>query len=409
MLTIFQAGRLIASWAGGESDTFRIDLMTPQPFDVSREVAGLVLLSIAFSAIAIYAACRWNYRSYFPSPIKSSCHLLPYLYFLFWLTVPVQLYKNFCYYQYTKDHGGYLVIFLDHGGMASSIPAAVRAVSLISMPAFVGIFVLEHRKQFLRPTVFVYFAVTTPILLLGSRGGIFSLVLSLWYVSKVKSAKPTRFHSVALLGTGLVVAGSLIGSFRAGDVDYSALAGPAQFVAGQGVSLNITEVAVAYRRQFSPHIISNLSDELRSAFFPTDHTKYEAGKNFDADVSMFLNPIAYQAGSGGGSSYVAEAYLAGGLLGVVIVSALIGALFNGMQRHARNPFALFIIAMILPDVLLMPRGGLLDWVSALLRVAISVLLLLTGWYFYRTVSRIGALLSETNRAFVHRVDGCQYN
>jgi uncharacterized membrane protein len=93
----------------------------------------------------------------------------------------------------------------------------------------------------------------------------------------------------------------------------------------------------------------------------------------------------------------------------VIVSALIGALFNGMQRHARNPFALFIIAMILPDVLLMPRGGLLDWVSALLRVAISVLLLLTGWYFYRTVSRIGALLSETNRAFVHRVDGCQYN
>jgi len=392
MLTLFQGGRLIAFCAGGATDIFRVDLMTSQPFDVSRNVAGLALLSIALSAISIYAPCRWNYRPFSPTGSASFDRFLPYLYLLFCLSLPVQLYKNFCYYQYAQDHGGYLVVFIDHGGMAASIPVAVRAISLISLPAFVGIFVLERRKPILRAATPVYFAITAPILLTGSRGGIFSLILSLWYLAKVKSGQRARLHSVALLAAGLVLAGSLIGWFRAGNVESSALTSPSQFIAGQGVSLNVTEVAVAYRRRFAPHIFSNLADELRSGFFPTDHMKYVAGKNFDADVSFFLNPTAYQMGQGGGSSYLAEAYVAGGLLGVVTVSALLGALFHGMHVCARNPLVLFLIAMILPDMLLMPRGGLLDWVSASLRVGVSVLLLLAGWHFYQAIARIGGIL-----------------
>jgi len=403
MLTLLQAGRLIAYCAGGATDIFQVTLMTAYPFDVSRDVAALVLLSIALSAICIYAPCRWNYHSSYPPGSGSFGRFLPYLYFLFSLSVPVQLYKNLCYYQYAKDHGGYLVVFIDHGGMAASIPMAVRAISLISLPAFVGIFVLERRKQFLRTATAVYFAIAAPILLMGSRGGIFSLVLSLWYVAKVKSGQRSHLYSAGLLAAGLVLAGSVIGSFRAGNVESNALAGPSQFIAGQGSSINITEVAIAYRRLFAPHIVSNLADELRSAFFPTDHMAYVAGKNFDADVSFFLNPTAYQMGSGSGSSYLAEAYLAGGLWGVVIVSGLLGALLHGMHVYARNPLGLFLVAMILPDVLLMPRGGLLDWVSASLRVGISVLLLLAGWYFYQAIARIGGILWGSNCALDHRV------
>ncbi len=398
MLTLFQAGRLVAYCVGGVTDIFRITLMTPVAFDVSREVAGLALLSLALSAICIYAPCRWNHRTSCPPPIRSYAAFLPYLYLLFCLSAPVQLYKNFCYYQYAKDHGGYLVVFIDHGGMAASIPMAVRAISLISLPAFVGIFVLERRRRFHRVATAVYFAIAGPILLMGSRGGIFSLVLSLWYVAKVRSGQRSHLFSAGLLAAGLVLAGSAISSFRTGDVVSHPLAGPSQFIAGQGSSINITEVAIAYRRLFAPHIVSNLADELRSAFYPTDHGNYVAGKNFDADVSMFLNPAAYPLGSGSGSSYLAEAYLVGGLGGVVTVSALLGALFHGMQGWAGNPLGLFLVAMILPDVLLMPRGGLLDWVSAALRVGISVLLLLAGWYLYHAIARVGGMLWASNRA-----------
>src|SRR6202163_1356329 len=200
MLTLFQAGRLIAYCAGGETDIFRITLMTSDQFDVSRHVAGSVLLLIALSGLSIYAPCRWNYHPSSPAGSGSFGRFLPYLYLLFSLSVPVQLYKNFCYYQYAKDHGGYLVVFIDHGGMAASIPMAVRAISLISLPAFVGIFVLERRKRFLRAATGVYFAITAPILMMGSRGAAFSLVLLLWYMAKVKSGQRARLYSAGLLG-----------------------------------------------------------------------------------------------------------------------------------------------------------------------------------------------------------------
>jgi oligosaccharide repeat unit polymerase len=398
MLTLFQGGRLIAYCAGDESNIFQITLMTAEPFDLSPDVAGLTLLSIAVSAICIYAPCRWNYRS---GPARRGGgyeRFLPYLYLLFCLSVPVQLYKNFCYYQYAKDHGGYLVVFIDHGGMAASIPVAVRAISLISLPAFVGIFVLEPRKRFLRTVTAVYFAIAGPILLMGSRGGIFSLVLALWYVAKVKSGQRARLYTAALLGAALLLAGSFIGGFRAANDGEIALNLPTQFVFGQGSSIDITQVAIAYQRRFAPGILANLADELRSAFFPTDHAAYVAGKNFDADVSMFLNPAAYELGSGSGSSYLAEAYLAGGILGVAVVSTLLGALFHTMNVYARHPFSLFLTAMVLPDILLMPRGGLLDWVSASLRVALSLLLLFGGWYFYRGAERLCAFLCRPDFA-----------
>ncbi len=395
-LTLFQAGRLLAYCAGGDSDILHVTLLTRYQFGVSRDVAALALLSIALSAICIYAPCRWKYRSFSPPRNGSLGRYLPYLYVLLWLSVPVQLFKNFRYYEYAKEHGGYLVLFLDHGGMASSIPLAVRAVSLISLPAFVGIFVLEDRKKRLRIASAVYFTITAPVLVTGSRGAIFSLVLALWYVAKVKSGKITRVYAMGLVGAGLALIAALIGSLRTQNGETRPFAGPAQFMADQGASINVTEVAIAYRGRFTPYIASYLAGELQSAFVPPDQANYVIGRHFADDLSMFLNPTDYQLGLGTGSAYVAEAYLVGGLWGVVLISGLLGALLHGMHRCARNPLGLFLVAMILPDVLWMSRGGLLDWVSAALRVGISVLLLLVEWWLYRAITRVGGVLWRSN-------------
>ena len=86
----------------------------------------------------------------------------------------------------------------------------------------------------------------------------------------------------------------------------------------------------------------------------------------------------------------------GGLWGVVLISGLLGVLLHRMHVYARNSLGLFLVAMILPDVLWMARGGLLDWVSASVRVGISVLLLLMGWCLYKTIARIGGVLWRGN-------------
>ena len=392
LLTLFQAGRLLAYCVGGAADIFRVTLMTPNPFGVSRPVAGSVLLSIALSAVCVYAPCRWNYTWFAPPPRGAFDRFLPYLYWLLAMSVPVQLYKNYRYYEYAQSHGGYLVFFIDHGGLAASIPLAVRAISLISLPALIGILVLERRKKFLRSAAALYFVVTAPVLLTGSRGATFSLVLSLWYLAKVKSGERTHPYRLVLLAAGLVLAGASIGSFRVENGNSRAFAAPAQFIADQGMSLNVTEVAVAYRSHFAPYVVSYLTSELQSAFVASDQTNYVAGTRFADDVAMFLNPMTYQMGFGSGSAYLAEAYVLGGLWAVALVSGLLGALLHGMHAYARHPLGLFLAAMILPDVLWMARGGLLDWVSASARVGISVLLLLVGWSLYRTCARWGGVL-----------------
>jgi hypothetical protein len=62
--------------------------------------------------------------------------------------------------------------------------------------------------------------------------------------------------------------------------------------------------------------------------------------------------------------------------------------------------------MILPDVLWMSRGGLLDWVSALVRVGISLLLLFVGWWLYCAIARIGGLLWHSREALGEGMPHC---
>lgn len=408
MLTLFQAGRLIAYCAGEITDIFRVTLMTAYQFDVSRNVSGMALLSLALSALCIYAPCRWIDLSPAVLPPRTgSCdRYLPYLYFLLCLTMPLQLFKNYRYYEYAQDHGGYLVFFVDHGGLAASIPLAVRATSLISLPAFIGIFVLERRTKFLWTAAMVYFMITAPILLIGSRGAIFSLTVSLWYLAKVKSGQHASLYRAGILAAMLVLAAGLIGSMRVDHRESRPLSGPSQFIptqgvsflATQGVSFDVTEVAIAYRRHFAPYVISYLTTELRSAFVASDQTNYVLGRSFADDMSSFLNPTAYQFGFGSGSSYVAETYVVGGLGGVALISVFLGVLLHGMHRCARNSAGLFVVGMILPDVLWMARGGLLDWVSSAIRVGISILILLVGWNLFQAVARMGGVLGLGNRA-----------
>ena len=71
---------------------------------------------------------------------------------------------------------------------------------------------------------------------------------------------------------------------------------------------------------------------------------------------------------------------------MVLLSLLLGSGLHLLHSLSRNALSLFVVALILPVVILMPRGQLLDWVSALMRNAISLVLLAVGWGLYRLVT-----------------------
>jgi hypothetical protein len=382
-LMFFQCGRLVSYLMGADIDPLQVDLMTPIPFNLSRDDAGIVLLLLALTAICLYIPCRWNYRRVPPPPDTKARPYLPYLYLIFAFSLPVQLFKNYKYYQYVQDHGGYVTLFINHAALAASVPLIVRVISLTTFPTFLAIFVFERRKRYLYSATILYFATASVILLLGLRGAIFALAVTLWYVAGIKSTRKSRMLPVAALVFTLILVGDFVQSLRADPESISEYTfAPIIFLTSQGNSLQVTEVAVKYREVFEPYAWSYLRDELVAAFVANDTSNAFRGKALSVDVPVLLDWRGFAQGNGTGGSYVAEAYVIGGVTGVVLISLLIGVGLHVLHRLSGNIFSLFVVANILPDVVIMPRAQLLDWISVLMKSVITVGFLWLGWQLF---------------------------
>ena len=385
-LLLFQGGRLLGFCLGVTPDPLEIELFTPAPFSIPREDAGIVLLSIALSAICVYAPCRWHYRRIPPPGDQAVRRYLPYLYVVFFFALSAALVKNYLYLQYVRDHGLYLTFFNDYYRMVANVPLPVRLIALLNLPVFLAIFVIEKRKGLLWMIAVLYFGVAGLYLATGSRGGTLTMALVLWYLARIKSSKRTRVLVPALLAAILICVAIVVDATRAGEQYYTL--GPPEFIAQQGVSLNVTEVAIKYQDLFRPHIASYLFHDLWGAFVPSDISRYVPGGYLSWDMVVFLNPSISGMGFGTGGSYLAEMYLLGGLGGVMVLSLLLGYGLNLMYACGSNAWALIVVALILPDFLMMPRGDILAWSSTLMRDAILFCPLLAGWWLFSLLSSI---------------------
>ena len=393
-LMFFQGGRLLVFCLGGGdlmevAEPMQVHLYQNLPFSTGPINEGIVLLCLNLTAICIYAPCRWKYIEY-PAPATAPVRqYLPYLYLVFFATLPLQLFRNYRYYQWIQDHGGYMSIFQSHAELAASIPLIVRAVPLISLPAFLAIFVFEHRRTAANLTTALYLASASFILVVGSRMAFFRLILALWFATRVKSNRKTRVASLAFLVLACVLIADVIGQLRENPgepLGYSFL--PLQFLAVQGQSLDVTTITVAYREYFQPHIGSYLWNDLKNAFVSIDTAHYSRGRELAFDAPVLLNVELFRAGYGTGGSYIGEEYLMGGLAGVVVLSWLIGLGLQYLCTLSRSVVTLYLVVLTLPEVLFMPRGSILDWASSLLRNAISILILWVGWKFYSLVCSV---------------------
>lgn len=383
MLLLCQGGRFITYSLGSEPDPLRVRLETRIPFDLSRDQQGTVLLCVALSAVCIYAVCRFNYRRIGIPDIAHARQYLAYLNLLFYLSVPVQIFKNYSYYQYAQDHGGYMYFWVNHGEFAATVPFWVRLVSLLTLPSFVGVFLLEKRKIYLYLATTCYFMSSLLLLLMGSRMGTLGLIVALWYASGIKSGKKTKTAAVLILVFALFIVAGVFQSLREDSDSVTAYAiDPLKFVTLSGNSLDVTEVVVKYRGLFTPYAATYLWNELTFGFTPHDLKHYFRGRELGHDVSVLLDATAFETGLGTAGSYIAEEYMIGGIAAVALISLLLGYLLHLLYRLSQNVFSLFMVVILLPDILSMPRGDLLDWLSVLARTSLFLLVLAIGWKLY---------------------------
>lgn len=383
LLPLFQTGKLIASMMTSSIDPYQIVFLTPQPFTVSHDAQGTFLFALSLSAICIYAPCRWNYRFIATEEIPESSRRIAYLYAVFYGTLPFVILENSIYLHYANAHGGYLTLFVQRADLVASVPMPIRAISVFLTPAFLALFVLETRKARLYFTTTLYFLATSIFLLIGSRSGILTTILALWCVSRLKTPMTrSNLRAATITGTLLLLFAGALGTFRSNSDKEDSAFSVSTFIAGQGTTMDVSQIAIQYRDRFSPYVFPYLLGEIGNAFMLRDQSNYSRGASFGDDVTVFLNPDAYDIGAGLGSSYLAEAYVAGAIPGVIVVSLLLGFALNGLYLSCSTRFGLLVSAVMLPSIFWMVRSGIFDWSSTLVRDSLLFLLLLIGWKIY---------------------------
>jgi hypothetical protein len=367
MLLVFQGGRLVTAMAGVTKHPMDIVVATMQPIQVSPAAAEVTLLIVVLSGILVYAPCRLGYR---PAIFRAGPEMrwLPGLYVLILVTFPFAFYKNWLYLEFIRSHGGYLSVYTDHAAILASAGVAIRSVALVSSTAMLVAYVFERKRGGVALLLALYFAVSLMDLLIGFRGKFFTEVVGLWYLHKLKTGKRFNLLALTLAVVAISLAAVAVAGFRQNQ--SIELLSPLGFLAQQGVSLNVTEAAVAFHSIFAHYGFRYLWGGFIYGIIrsPAD-IQHQMWSN---DLTLYLNPIAEQMGFGTASAYVAELYLAGGLALVTVGSLAVGWALHGLHQASRRAWGAVLLAAVLPSVIYLPRLELLAPFAALVKAAVSL-------------------------------------
>lgn len=352
MLFIFQCGRLPGFWTGLPRNPFAIDGLTY--FTISQSSQNLTLFLIVISALSVYIPCRFTYKKIVFEGGREQRWLKP-LYALLTITIPFAAYKNYIYLEFVRTHGGYMAIYLDSHALLQSAGTAVRTLALIGTTVLLLLYTFERRRRRLKWLLLLYLLVSVLDLLIGLRGKFFVEIVVLWYIRNLKTGK--KFNLAPLVSAAILVSliAVLIASFRSDRAIK--MISPLGFLSTQGVSLNVTEVAVADRHLFAGKSGTYLVNEVLLTFLPGEPSL--SGGIFDSAVSYYINPISASRGYGTGSTYLAEAYLIGAIPGVIIASILIGLMLSWLHGISGRWWGALLMLISLGWFIYMPRTGLL--------------------------------------------------
>lgn len=355
MLLIFQGGRLIAHILGALPNPMQIEVATAVPFTIGTKAAELTLLMLVLSAICVYAPCRLSYKPVVFETTGAN-HWLQALYLLIFITFPFAFFKNWVYFSFIRDHGGYLAVYTDNAQILQSAGGFVRVVALINSTALLSAYVIERRQRRTMWILLLYFSLSTLDLFIGFRGKFFLQALVLWYVHKLKRGRGFSLFPLVVASIGVSVLAVIIAGFRQ---DQSIqLLSPIEFLAQQGVSLNVTEAAIAFHHLFHRFALGYLWGGFRNGISPT--ASMGQGHLWTVDLTVFLNPVAARLGFGTASSYLAELFLLAGTPAVIVGSLTVGLVLAALHKSSSREFGSILLALILPPLIYLPRLELLN-------------------------------------------------
>lgn len=174
-----------------------------------------------------------------------------------------------------------------------------------------------------------------------------------------------------------------------------------EFFYSQGVSINLIGHAQNYPENEKYYSIGRLIDFLKNNSFTQALTNIEGyraqtiesvvyGNSFADDISYYLSPQRFLNGWGYGSSYLAEFYLDGGYIGVIIGSTIMGILLFLLTRlFFLNFFGAWVSLTMTKLIIYAPRDTFTSFIVStfnIINIFTLMMILITAYllkdYFY---------------------------
>ncbi|MBW7573397.1 O-antigen polysaccharide polymerase Wzy family protein [Caproiciproducens faecalis] len=292
----------------------------------------------------------------------------------------------------TVLRNGYLSSYTN----TSSIPSSISRLSMFFVPAFaVFLGTLPNKKQIKLPLA-VYGTYMLASLLTGRRNTMVTeaLMLIAYFVMRDalldKEKRVLKKRTVAYAGILGVVSMyflQLLALIRAGlNTDRGLGEMLVSFLDSQGASFRVIVQTVNHIDLFNPSVVhsylfypfelfvhNNVVTKTLFGLTPIieiQNTEFvRTTHNFGHALTFMVDPARYLSGGGFGTSYVAEAYVAYGILGVVLVSAMVGIIFrffSTLLTHSWVTIAFGLIA--LKNFVYLPRNFAFLWVTEVFNI-----------------------------------------
>lgn len=370
----FQGGALLGFLFGSTTDPFVVTLMFTSPISISEPYEVETILSVALAMVFVYLPCAYRFSPTTYTPMFS-LRVRQVAKYIFYGFLPFEFYKVWVYVRFVQSHGGYAANLLLNDELRMAAGTPVRLASFVCTSAFYLLLLVENRTAVLK---YVYIAFISTLLLslgIGDRGGVLTRLVLIWYIQKFKTGNQFKFKTLLIVGSIGAILSSFIGQLRSNEKIEGTM-NVMHFITGQGVSLQVTELAVARRAEFGSHAVSYL---IHGAGLGTGERR--SGQLFDQDLASYLSNVRVEQGLGTGSSFIAEAFLLGGLLGVIIVSTCIGFALRKMYEVSGRKYGLVPTIMFLPAIVFMPRAEILSPIHSGLKIGTGMALVGMAAYF----------------------------
>ena len=306
-------------------------------------------------------------------------------YVLFTLGMTAFLVKVILYIQLLNTYG---YVYLFSGKY--TLPLLIRILDDFFYIGYIMILVHipSKREGYILSIIFILLYATS--LLTGMRGEFFVSFFSvIWLLSTVYQWK-IKLYRIMLSGLTLIVLAQSILMVKYKYINYDDINFfdfLNLFIFSQGVSVLLIGYLIEFKSMFvdiysgfryliSPFV--NMFLTLTGQQVPREVSDPNTIHSISHKLEFFLNPDGYYAGSGIGSSYIAELY---GLGGDIFFIA-IGAFFIGFfiifleKKLIYKKYGLFIIMMILPILFWLPRSSIANLFNRYIFIMILIIFLL---------------------------------